>query len=157
MTELNKCNILELQQNNTINLIKIQLPDGRAVYICDAFKIDFLGDTYEYLSFNISGDKQNQEGEKHRPTLEIANPDGFLNPLAISGDLLGSLVVRYQLEASFDGQTKVRLIRSNQWKLYQVADISTRVVLQLRTLVDAANSTIPPRRYVPPLFNHVNV
>lgn len=157
MSDLTKTSILNLEQRNTINLLKIKLTDGREIFISDSFKINYLGDDYDYLEFTISGDMEKQTGEKNRPTLEIANPKGMLNPLAISGELLGALVVRYQLEASFDGEAEVRLVRHNQWKLYQVADISTRVVLQLRTLIDAANTSIPPREYVPPTFNHVNV
>ena len=156
-TNLNFTEITKLEQQNNINLLKIKLPDGRYIFICDSFELEYLGDKYQYLEFSISGDFETQTGEVSRPTLTITNPNYFLNPLVLSGSLLGSLVVRYQLETDFEGGVNLKLVRSNQWKLYQVVGVSTTVVLQLRTLVDAAKRTIPPRQYFPPIFNHVNV
>ena len=156
-TNLDYTKVNSLVQQNTIYLLKIKLPDGRYIFICDSFEIEYLGDKYQFLEFNMSGDKESQTGEKSRPTLNLTNPNYFLNPLALSGALVGALVTRYQLEATFDGSTQVQLVRSNQWKVYQISGISTNLVLQLRTLVDSANRMIPPRQYFPPLFNHVNV
>ena len=156
-TNLDYTKINSLVQQNTIYLLKIKLPDGRYIFICDSFEIEYLGDKYQFLEFNMSGDKESQTGERSRPTINLTNPNYFLNPLALSGALVGALVTRYQLEATFDGSTQVQLVRSNQWKVYQISGISTNLVLQLRTLVDSANRTIPPRQYFPPLFNHVNV
>lgn len=156
-TNLDYTKINSLVQQNTIYLLKIKLPDGRYIFICDSFEIEYLGDKYQFLEFNMSGDKESQTGERSRPTINLTNPNYFLNPLALSGALVGALVTRYQLEATFDGSTQVQLVRSNQWKIYQISGISTNLVLQLRTLVDSANRMIPPRQYFPPLFNHVNV
>lgn len=156
-TNLDYTKINSLVQQNTIYLLKIKLPDGRYIFICDSFEIEYLGDKYQFLEFNMSGDKESQTGERSRPTINLTNPNYFLNPLALSGALVGALVTRYQLEATFDGSTQIQLVRSNQWKVYQISGISTNLVLQLRTLVDSANRTIPPRQYFPPLFNHVNV
>ena len=156
-TNLDYTKVNSLVQQNTIYLLKIKLPDGRYIFICDSFEIEYLGDKYQFLEFNMSGDKESQTGEKSRPTLNLTNPNYFLNPLALSGALVGALVTRYQLEATFDGSTQIQLVRSNQWKVYQISGISTNLVLQLRTLVDSANRMIPPRQYFPPLFNHVNV
>ena len=156
-TSLDYTKINSLVQQNTIYLLKIKLPDGRYIFICDSFEIEYLGDKYQFLEFNMSGDKESQTGERSRPTLNLTNPNYFLNPLALSGVLVGALVTRYQLEATFDGSTQIQLVRSNQWKIYQISGISTNLVLQLRTLVDSANRMIPPRQYFPPLFNHVNV
>lgn len=156
-TNLDYTNINSLVQQNTIYLLKIKLPDGRYIFICDSFEIEYLGDKYQFLEFNMSGDKESQTGERSRPTINLTNPNYFLNPLALSGALVGALVTRYQLEATFDGSTQIQLVRSNQWKVYQISGISTNLVLQLRTLVDSANRMIPPRQYFPPLFNHVNV
>ena len=156
-TNLDYTKINSLVQQNTIYLLKIKLPDGRHIFICDSFEIEYLGDKYQFLEFNMSGDKESQTGERSRPTINLTNPNYFLNPLALSGALVGALVTRYQLEATFDGSTQIQLVRSNQWKVYQISGISTNLVLQLRTLVDSANRMIPPRQYFPPLFNHVNV
>ncbi len=156
-TNLDYTKINSLVQQNTIYLLKIKLPDGRYIFICDSFEIEYLGDKYQFLEFNMSGDKESQTGERSRPTINLTNPNYFLNPLALSGALVGALVTRYQLEATFDGSTQIQLVRSNQWKVYQISGISTNLVLQLRTLVDSANRMIPPRQYFPPLFNHVNV
>lgn len=156
-TNLDYTKVNSLVQQNTIYLLKIKLPDGRYIFICDSFEIEYLGDKYQFLEFNMSGDKESQTGERSRPTINLTNPNYFLNPLALSGVLVGALVTRYQLEATFDGSTQVQLVRSNQWKVYQISGISTNLVLQLRTLVDSANRMIPPRQYFPPLFNHVNV
>lgn len=156
-TNLDYTKVNSLVQQNTIYLLKIKLPDGRYIFICDSFEIEYLGDKYQFLEFNMSGDKESQTGERSRPTINLTNPNYFLNPLALSGALVGALVTRYQLEATFDGSTQIQLVRSNQWKVYQISGISTNLVLQLRTLVDSANRTIPPRQYFPPLFNHVNV
>lgn len=156
-TNLDYTKINSLVQQNTIYLLKIKLPDGRYIFICDSFEIEYLGDKYQFLEFNMSGDKESQTGERSRPTINLTNPNYFLNPLALSGALVGALVTRYQLEATFDGSTQIQLVRSNQWKIYQISGISTNLVLQLRTLVDSANRMIPPRQYFPPLFNHVNV
>ncbi len=156
-TNLDYTKINSLVQQNTIYLLKIKLPDGRYIFICDSFEIEYLGDKYQFLEFNMSGDKESQTGERSRPTINLTNPNYFLNPLALSGALVGALVTRYQLEATFDGSTQVQLVRSNQWKVYQISGISTNLVLQLRTLVDSANRMIPPRQYFPPMFNHVNV
>ena len=156
-TNLDYTKVNSLVQQNTIYLLKIKLPDGRYIFICDSFEIEYLGDKYQFLEFNMSGDKESQTGERSRPTINLTNPNYFLNPLALSGALVGALVTRYQLEATFDGSTQVQLVRSNQWKIYQISGISTNLVLQLRTLVDSANRMIPPRQYFPPLFNHVNV
>ena len=156
-TNLDYTKINSLVQQNTIYLLKIKLPDGRYIFICDSFEIEYLGDKYQFLGFNMSGDKESQTGERSRPTINLTNPNYFLNPLALSGALVGALVTRYQLEATFDGSTQIQLVRSNQWKVYQISGISTNLVLQLRTLVDSANRMIPPRQYFPPLFNHVNV
>ena len=156
-TNLDYTKINSLVQQNTIYLLKIKLPDGRYIFICDSFEIEYLGDKYQFLEFNMSGDKESQTGERSRPTINLTNPNYFLNPLALSGALVGALVTRYQLEATFDGSTQFQLVRSNQWKVYQISGISTNLVLQLRTLVDSANRMIPPRQYFPPLFNHVNV
>ena len=156
-TNLDYTKVNSLVQQNTIYLLKIKLPDGRYIFICDSFEIEYLGDKYQFLEFNMSGDKESQTGEKSRPTLNLTNPNYFLNPLALSGALVGALVTRYQLEATFDGSTQIQLVRTNQWKVYQISGISTNLVLQLRTLVDSANRMIPPRQYFPPLFNHVNV
>lgn len=147
----------KLEQQKTVNLLKIQLTDGRFIFICDSFDIDYLNDKYKFLEFTISGDKETQSGERTRPTLDISNPNMFLNKLALSGDLLGALVVRYQLEASYVKDVQLKLIKSNRWKLYQLTGVSTTVVFQLRTLADNAGRTIPPRQYYPPLFNHINV
>ena len=157
VTNLDYTKINSLVQQNTIYLLKIKLPDGRYIFICDSFEIEYLGDKYQFLEFNMSGDKESQTGERSRPTINLTNPNYFLNPLALSGALVGALVTRYQLEATFDGSTQIQLVRSNQWKVYQISGISTNLVLQLRTLVDSANRMIPPRQYFPPLFNHVNV
>ena len=156
-TNLDYTKVNSLVQQNTIYLLKIKLPDGRYIFICDSFEIEYLGDKYQFLEFNMSGDKESQTGERSRPTINLTNPNYFLNPLALSGALVGALVTRYQLEATFDGSTQIQLVRSNQWKVYQISGISTNLVLQLRTLVDSANRMIPPRQYFPPLFNHVNV
>ena len=156
-TNLDYTKINSLVQQNTIYLLKIKLPDGRYIFICDSFEIEYLGDKYQFLEFNMSGDKESQTGERSRPTINLTNPNYFLNPLALSGALVGALVTRYQLGATFDGSTQIQLVRSNQWKVYQISGISTNLVLQLRTLVDSANRMIPPRQYFPPLFNHVNV
>lgn len=156
-TNLDYTKINSLVQQNTIYLLKIKLPDGRYIFICDSFEIEYLGDKYQFLEFNMSGDKESQTGERSRPTINLTNPNYFLNPLALSGALVGALVTRYQLEATFDGSTQIQLVRSNQWRVYQISGISTNLVLQLRTLVDSANRMIPPRQYFPPLFNHVNV
>ena len=156
-TNLDYTKINSLVQQNTIYLLKIKLPDGRYIFICDSFEIEYLGDKYQFLEFNMSGDKESQTGERSRPTINLTNPNYFLNPLALSGALVGALVTHYQLEATFDGSTQIQLVRSNQWKIYQISGISTNLVLQLRTLVDSANRMIPPRQYFPPLFNHVNV
>ena len=156
-TNLDYTKINSLVQQNTIYLLKIKLPDGRYIFICDSFEIEYLGDKYQFLEFNMSGDKESQTGERSRPTINLTNPNYFLNPLALSGALVGALVTRYQLEATFDGSTQIQLVRTNQWKVYQISGISTNLVLQLRTLVDSANRMIPPRQYFPPLFNHVNV
>ena len=156
-TNLDYTKINSLVQQNTIYLLKIKLPDGRYIFICDSFEIEYLGDKYQFLEFNMSGDKESQTGERSRPTINLTNPNYFLNPLALSAALVGALVTRYQLEATFDGSTQIQLVRSNQWKVYQISGISTNLVLQLRTLVDSANRMIPPRQYFPPLFNHVNV
>ena len=156
-TNLDYTKVNSLVQQNTIYLLKIKLPDGRYIFICDSFEIEYLGDKYQFLEFNMSGDKESQTGERSRPTINLTNPNYFLNPLALSGALVGALVTRYQLEATFDGSTQIQLVRSNQWKIYQISGISTNLVLQLRTLVDSANRMIPPRQYFPPLFNHVNV
>ena len=156
-TNLDYTKINSLVQQNTIYLLKIKLPDGRYIFICDSFEIEYLGDKYQFLEFNMSGDKESQTGERSRPTINLTNPNYFLNPLALSGALVGALVTRSQLEATFDGSTQIQLVRSNQWKVYQISGISTNLVLQLRTLVDSANRMIPPRQYFPPLFNHVNV
>ena len=155
-TNLDYTKINSLVQQNTIYLLKIKLPDERYIFICDSFEIEYLGDKYQFLEFNMSGDKESQTGERSRPTINLTNPNYFLNPLALSGALVGALVTRYHLEATFDGSTQVQLVRSNQWKIYQISGISTNLVLQLRTLVDSANRMIPPRQYFPPLFNHVN-
>ena len=156
-TNLDYTKVNSLVQQNTIYLLKIKLPDGRYIFICDSFETEYLGDKYQFLEFNMSGDKESQTGERSRPTINLTNPNYFLNPLALSGVLVGALVTRYQLEATFDGSTQVQLVRSNQWKVYQISGIITNLVLQLRTLVDSANRMIPPRQYFPPLFNHVNV
>lgn len=160
MVDLNNvdyADVNKLEQQKTVNLLKIQLTDGRFIFICDSFDIDYLNDKYKFLEFTISGDKETQSGERTRPTLDISNPNMFLNKLALSGDLLGALVVRYQLEASYAKDVQLKLIKSNRWKLYQLTGVSTTVVFQLRTLADNAGRTIPPRQYYPPLFNHINV
>ena len=81
-TNLDYTKINSLVQQNTIYLLKIKLPDGRYIFICDSFEIEYLGDKYQFLEFNMSGDKESQTGERSRPTINLTNPNYFLNPLA---------------------------------------------------------------------------
>ena len=43
-TNLDYTKINSLVQQNTIYLLKIKLPDGRYIFICDSFEIEYLGD-----------------------------------------------------------------------------------------------------------------
>lgn len=148
---------MSLEQVSNINLLKIQLPDQRMIFLSDSFDMEYNGNFYKYLDFKIEGDLDSQTGEKSRPSVQVSNPEYMLNKLALSGDLIGSLVVRYQLETTFDTSAKTRLVKANSWRLYQIGDVSTTVTLQLRVLTDSALTKIPPRKYYPPTFSHVNV
>lgn len=157
-TSLDLLQVNSLNQQNTINLLKIQLTSGQYIYLCDSFEFkNYLGDDYQLLEFVISGDLETQTEEKSRPTVELANPDSMFNKLALSGKLEGALVTRYQLEAHFGEETSAKMVRTNIWKVYQIPNISTSLMLQLRRLGDSPNQRFPPRGYYPPDFGHVEI
>lgn len=156
-TELNLFKVNSLEQNTAINLIKLRFPDGQYLFICDSYDFTYLGDNYKYLDFSISGDLMTQTDEKSRPSIDLANPDGMLSKLAISGKLEGSVITRYQIEARYGETMTATVVRSDVWKVYQIPMISTKLTLQLRRLGDNLSQKFPPRGYYPPEFYHVNV
>lgn len=156
-TALDFLQVNSLDQQNTINLLKIKLTNGTYIFICDTFDFkNYLGDDYKLLDFAIAGDLETQTEEKSRPTIELANPNSMFNKLALSGQLEGALVTRYQLEAVFEDEANAKMVRTNVWKIYQIPMISTRVTLQLRRLGDSPNQKFPPRAYYPPDFGNIN-
>lgn len=156
-TDLTLISANALEQMNSINLLKITLPSARVIYLCDSFDFDYLGDKYVYLDFNITGDLETQTEEKSRPTIELANPDSMFHKLAVSGSLEGSLLSRYQLEAYYGQTTQIKVVRTDVWKIYQIPNISTRIIMQLRRLGDSPTQKFPPRAYYPPEFYHINI
>lgn len=157
-TELNLLKVNDLNQNTAINLLKIKLINGQYIFICDSFDFNYLGDDYKYLDFAISGDLITQTDEKSRPTISLANPNATFHKLAISGQLEGALVTRYQLEAQYGVENvSALMVRTDVWKVYQIPAISTKITLQLRRLGDNLSQKFPPRAYYPPEFYHVNI
>lgn len=156
-SDLDLVKINSLEQNTAINLLKIKFISGEYLFVCDSFEFKYLGDDYSYLDFSISGDLITQTEEKSRPSIDLANPSGMFNKLAVSGRLEGAVITRYQLEARHGEETVMAMVRTDVWKVYQVPMISTRLTLQLRRLGDNLSQKFPPRGYYPPEFFHINV
>lgn len=156
-SDLDLLKVNSLEQTTAINLLKIKLVSGEFIFLCDSFDFNYLDEDFIYLDFSISGDLETQGGEKTRPSIELANPNGMFSKLAIGGLLEGALITRYQIEAEYGAQNvETAMIKTDVWKVYQIPIISTKLALQVRRLGDNLGSRFPPRGYYPPEFNHVN-
>lgn len=151
---LDLSNTHALEQTLVLNLFKVRLLNGIQFFICDKYEVTFMGDTYNFMPNTLTGMSEAEGTEKSRPNWSVANPNNTLTSVAISGELEGGLVTRYQVAVS--DLAMGGSVRTDLWQIYQLVGVSSYVALKLRALTDIPNSTIPPRGYFPPDFPSVS-
>ena len=151
---LDLSNSHNLEQTLVLNLFKVNLLSGIQFCICDKYEVTFMGDTYGFMANELTGMSEAEGTEKSRPNWSVANPNNALHSVALSGELEGGLVTRYQVAVSDLGTGSS--VRTDVWQIYQVVGVSTYVALKLRALTDIPSASVPPRGYFPPDFPSVS-
>lgn len=120
--------------------------------------VTWLGDTYEGVACQLTGDTRTAEGEEPRPSLVVMNPFGVWNDAAIRDQLDLALVTRRRvLRAHLEGN--VAIYQQHRWYVSRVRDLISgqSITFELRALTEGPNFQIPVRQYMPPEFPFVTL
>ena len=158
--------LFELKQNTIIELYELYLSDTEGVFRFHPGKnftknIFFLGNEYFALPIESSGFEARSDGRLARPTISLANIDGFITSLIKNrNDLVGRKVVRKKLFAKnldginftegfnlFSFQTFQTLISEDLFLINRTTEENKYTVqFELVSPTDLENSYLPARQ-----------
>jgi phage-related protein len=140
-------------------LFRIELRDEgfTTLYLTPHNTFNFMGRQWQSLPVQLSDVAHNSSGEMSRPKLTVANPAGMFSLWVGAGYLQNAVVTYYEVLAS-DIDIGAWNYSRNVWIASKVLSLSRDVVvLELRTMLDGFNYTLPARNFYPPDFDHVSL
>jgi len=149
----------KLDADGLVSLFKIEPLIGGSVYVKTGISYTYLGNLYEGLPVEVTGEKWSSDISTPTPRMNIGQEDLDLLPfkgLVHDGYLDGAKITRYQvlLDDMLNGVDSKRV---THFKIKRVESYSrTRIVLLLSTFSGAIGQTYPFRQYLPPDFPWVN-
>lgn len=154
-----KAELSGLQVSEKLCLLKLEVPlntGGLMVFrFCNQMEVTWAGQVWSQAAFDLLNISQSSSGEKNRPSLVLANPDGIFSYYIANGALEGSRVWRYLVHPD---ELDTTLATQNQWYVRKIASLNSRQVsLELADLSDGNQFKLPPRRFTQPEFRQVSL
>lgn len=149
-----------LNPDELITLIKIEIfpADGSPsvfLYFSKKLPIAFGGVNYEPTAFSLDGAGLDAGGEKSRPRLQLANPEGMFSVFTQNGDLEMARVDRFTVHPD-DVGTAVGIKHS--WYVSRVEAVNrSMIIFELAALTDGPKVRVPSREFMYPEFRSVSL
>ncbi len=158
-TPATKAELSGLQVSEKLCLLKMEVPlrtGGLMVFrLCNQKQVTWDGQVWSQAAFDIMNIGQSTSGERNRPSLVLANPEGIFSYYIANGTLEGSRVWRYLVHPDEVGTNEGV---QNQWYIRKIASLNSRQVsLELADLSDGNQFKLPPRRFTQPEFRQVSL
>jgi len=149
-----------LTPNELIPLLRVEIfPVNNSpaifLYLSEKVNVVFGGKTYTPTAYSLVGAGVDSGGEKSRPRLQLANPNGMFSVYAQNGDLEMARVDRFWVHPS-DLNTSVAT--KNSWYVRRIEVVnSTMIIFELAALTDGPMVKIPYREFTYPEFRSVRL
>lgn len=143
-----------------ISLFQLYPLSGGIIYFKNDNNTDWLGNTYEGLPCDLSGEKSSSDTSTPTPRMVIGQENADLLPfkgLVHDGFLDAARIVRHKV--LLDDMINNRDIKETSvFRVKRIEGYSrSQISLVLSTYSGAINQTIPHRQYVPPAFPWVQI
>lgn len=151
---------LKLQADGKVHLYEIYPISGGSLFVKPDNDVTWLGNAYEGLPMQLSGESASNDGSTPTPRLVIGQEDMDLLPfkgLINDGYLDGATIVRKKVllddllaNRDIKEATTFRVKRPESYS-------RTKITLVLATFSAAINQAVPFRQYTPPDFPWVDL
>ena len=149
-----------LDADGKVNLYKIEPLSGGTIYLKSGVEYTYLGNFYESLPVQLSGEKWSSDSSTPMPRMVIGQEDVDLLPfkgLIHDGYLDGGRIVRYEVLLE-DMLKQIDAKKTTVFRIKRVEGYSrTKITLQLSTATGAISQSYPFRQYTPPAFPWVEI
>lgn len=148
---------MEMEADGYVDLFKIELRPSGTLYLKDNNEVTWQGNTYQPIAIALSAEGNSADGEKHRPSLRVVNPEGMFSKLIADGNLDKARVTRYRVLRSHVEQDQNISIQ-NLWVVSRVVSLNKiMAVFELRAATDGQFFSLPLRKFIPPDFPQVTL
>lgn len=150
---------LKLTGDGRVHLFELRLPQYSTVF---RFKnnntVTWQGHTYEGLPCQLQGDGQHADEQEARPTLRVMNPLGLFNDAVLSGKLYRAILTRRAVLLQHLN-SNVNIFQQRMWYVERPKEMVSGqfVSLDLRSMTEGPNFSVPARQFLPPEFPLVTV
>jgi len=149
----------KLTADALVDLYQINLKFKPVTYLFkDGDTVTWQGKEYEGTAARLTGDQRAADGEESRPSLQVLNPLGVFNKIAMDGDLDLAIITRKRLLRQHV-DANVNIFEQRMWYVGRVRELvgGQTITLELRNMTEGPNFEIPVRMYMPPEFPLVSL
>jgi hypothetical protein len=149
--------MVKLVADAYVDFYSITLYSGGVIYLKDGQEQVWNGNVWSGTALKMSGVGTYGDDQISRPKFQTLNPDAIFSPFVSDGLVDKALVTRFRVLHQ-DVIANNPYYVSQQWVVSRVALCTrTSLTLELRTLMDAPNFTIPLNTFSPPIFPSVTI
>jgi lambda family phage minor tail protein L len=149
----------KLTADALVDLFTVTLKNVPVVFrFKDGDEVTWMGQKFEGMACQLSGDNRSADGEESRPRLKVMNPLGIFNKAAVKGQLDLAVVKRQRvLRRNIDNN--VNIFEQRMWFVGRIPELISgqAISFDLRNMTEGANFQIPVRMYTPPEFPMVTL
>jgi len=143
-----------------LSLFQLYPVSGGTIYFKPDNAVEWLGNVYEGIPCEITGEKQSADTSTPTPRMTIGQENLDLLPfkgLIHDGMLDGAKLVRYTVLLD-DVLNNINSKKTSTFRIKRIENYSrTKISLVLATYSGATHQTIPHRQYLPPHFPWVKL
>lgn len=154
-----KSQSLKLNPEEFLELYELTFLNGTVLRTVSGPSVQWSYNTSSLLTwdshlFKISGEGRNSGEKRVRPSLSIGNPEALFHVPVAQGKLDGAILNRYKVQPSALDANPPQFEKTT-WYIAQVTGIKDTINVELRSLSDRQESTLPARQYLKPEFPSV--
>jgi phage-related protein len=158
MTESLRESAVELSAEGIVHLYKVVLRAGSGdIYITPDDVTTWQGFTFQNMACQLTGVASHASEQSARPRFTVQNPDGAFTSIVAQGSLENARLTRYRLLRKH-AEENINIYTSQTWRVSRVSSLNKFMFsVDLRSMDDRANFTIPSKTFIPPDFPAVTI
>lgn len=151
---------MQLEAKGLVSLYQLELTNpGTQVtlHLSPTNQKTWQSRTWEAVPCTLAGVGVQSTGEMTRPKFSVVNPGGVFSGYVHSKWLDNAIISRYRVLTT-DVAANNNVYQISTWRVSKVLSLSrVSVTVELRSVMDGQNFTLPARRFFPPEFPHVSI